>query len=1124
MIACPSCGFDAPDDFAFCPKCATALTAARPVAEERKTVTTLFSDLVAFTALSEAADPEDVDRLLGEYFARATKVIESHGGTVEKFIGDAVVGVFGVPAVHEDDPERAVRAGLRLLAALEGMTRPGGGPLEARVGINTGEALVRLDVDPASGRGFLTGDAVNVAARLQAAAPPGGVVIGGATFRLAGRAFDCEALAPVAAKGKSERVAAWVVTAARARVGTVADRQRLTPLVGREVELAFVRALFDKAVAAASPQLALIVGEPGIGKSRLVAELLQGVDARPEMVTWRQGRCLPYGEGVTFWALSEIVKAHAGILETDDRGTVEARLEAVLPEGDDREWFRQRLRALLGLEAATAEREENFTAWLRFLEEMAARGPTVLVLEDLHWANEALLGFLEYFASHVAGVPLLLVATARPELFEKHPSFAAVGRFNRVVLEPLTERETETLVTCLLEELAEDVRATIARHAEGNPFYAEESARLVRDTVRGGQRGATAVAATVQAVIAARLDALPPGLKATLVDASVVGEVFWDGALEALGPRPADEVDAALRELVAKQLVHRVRSSSMAGEREYAFGHALAREVAYGELPRAVRARKHAAFAGWAESKAGDRADDFAQLLAHHYASALELARAAGETDFADRLVGSAVRYLSLAGDRSLPLDVAVAERYYARALELSAADAPQRPHLLARWAKALTQLGHRTEAVPVFEEAIACLRAEGDVRGAAVAQMGLAYAVPDEDSQYLALADEAVALLEADGPSRELVSALTDWHYLSIGEADSRKTLEVAERAMALSEELGLPTDAQLLAAHGCARCDLGDAGGVDDLRQALEICRTPGRGERQGSVFVTVGNWIYMYEGFQASLAVCTEGLDFARRRGAVDNEIQLRTSIGWASESVGDWDKVLDDAAELQPLVDAAGDWWHRIYVRLFPLLVHVERGRAPEAVDELEWLEAEAMDVDEGQWTFAGVSVGAAAARMALGDSERALSHLASSEAAFRSPGGFWSADLLPRAVRIALAGGDRGLAEQLAASFAPLQPLSRHAMAAAEAFLSEAHGDYRAAADGFADAASRWHDFAVVYEESLALLGRGRCLVALGSELEAAAPLVAAREIFARLGAKPALAETDELLEQVASAE
>ncbi len=308
MLICPSCGAENPAAAKFCMECACALAAPAAIPEERKSVTTLFCDLVAFTAMSEAADPEDVDAVLRRYHAAARKVIESHGGTVEKFIGDALVGVFGVPAVHEDDPERAVRAGLRIVEALEGMTRPDGSPLQVRVGVNTGEALVRLDVTPGSGEGFLTGDAVNTAARLQAAAPPGGVAAGQATHDLTVHAIVYEALAPVAAKGKTEPVAAWLARAPLSRSGAVVDRAGLTPLVGREVELVYLRALFDKAASTASPQFALVVGEPGIGKSRLVSEMLAHVDARPEMVTWRQGRCLPYGEGVTFWALARSSK------------------------------------------------------------------------------------------------------------------------------------------------------------------------------------------------------------------------------------------------------------------------------------------------------------------------------------------------------------------------------------------------------------------------------------------------------------------------------------------------------------------------------------------------------------------------------------------------------------------------------------------------------------------------------------------------------------------------------------------------------------------------------------------------------------------------------------------------
>ena len=564
-------------------------SAAAAPRQERKVVTTLICDLVGYTAMSEAADPEDVDRLLEECAARARKEIESHGGTVEKFIGDAVVGVFGVPSVHEDDPERAVRAGLRLIEALEGMKRPDGAPLQARIGINTGEALARLDVDPASGRGFLTGDAVNVAARLQAAAPPGGVSVGALTYELTAGAIQYDELPAVTAKGKAEPVAAWLARAPVVRCGVDVDRAHLTPLVGREVELSFLQALLKKAVSSATPQFAVLLGEPGIGKSRLVQELFAHVDSRPEMITWRQGHCLPYGENVTFWALGEIVKAHAGILESDARESVEAKLEAVIPGGEDREWVRQRLRALLGLEAPSVSREENFTAWLRFIEEIAVGEPTVLVFEDLHWADEALLAFFEHLATHADGVPLLVVATARPELLERHPTFAAGStNVNRLSVDSLTPDETRRLVAHMLgdAETLSDKVADIVANCEGNPFFAEQSARLVADRVRSAP-----VPASVHAVLAARLDALPPGQKALLGDAAVVGSVFWDGALAEMGRRDRAEVDGALHDLIGKQLLRRLRDSSMAGQKEFAFTHVLARDVAYRELPRAVRAR-----------------------------------------------------------------------------------------------------------------------------------------------------------------------------------------------------------------------------------------------------------------------------------------------------------------------------------------------------------------------------------------------------------------------------------------------------------------------------------------------------------------------------------------------------
>ena len=420
MITCPSCSTELPEGSRFCLSCGSALAPRAAATEERKVVTTLFCDLVGFTAMSEAADPEDVEAVLGVYHERARREIEHHGGVVEKFIGDAVVGVFGVPAVHEDDPERAVRAGLRIVEALQGMRRPDGAPLQVRVGVNTGEALVRLDVDPASGRGFLTGDAVNTAARLQASAPPMGVVAGGLTRELSAEAVVYEALPPVAAKGKSEPVPAWLAVRARSRTGLRTARRVRTPLVGRSSELAELRAAFAEVRARGRADARLVVGEPGIGKSRLVLELARELEASSDLVVWRQGRCVPYGEGVTFWPLAELVKEHAGILDSDDVATVEAKLERALPDADDRAWMRQRLRALLGLEAPQAAREENFAAWTRFVESLASSRPAVVVIEDAHWAGEAMLDFLEHLLAQELAVPLLVVITARPELLAGH--------------------------------------------------------------------------------------------------------------------------------------------------------------------------------------------------------------------------------------------------------------------------------------------------------------------------------------------------------------------------------------------------------------------------------------------------------------------------------------------------------------------------------------------------------------------------------------------------------------------------------------------------------------------------------------------------------------------------------
>ena len=664
-------------------------------AEERRVVTTLFCDLVGFTAISERHDPELVDAMLRRYYAAARRVIESYGGSVEKYMGDAVVAVFGVPSLHKDDPERAVRAGLRLVDEIDALPGIAGQPLEVRVGVNTGDALVRLDVDPSSGEGFLTGDAVNVSARLQSAAPPMAVAVGETAHAATEKVFAFDACHPVSLKGKSQPLRAWLATAPLARTGSEL-RSFKTSFVGRKQELEALLDLLHETSGRRSPQSALIVGEPGIGKSRLLAEFARRLDETSSAVIWRQGRCLPFGSNVTFWALSEIVKACAGILESDGVARAEARLETVLPEGEERDRVRARLRPLVGLEAEEATREENFAAWRRFLEDLARTGPTVLVVEDLHWADESMLAFMDYLAGSDAEVPLLVLATARPEILGLTAAGAGyVAAAQRLPLGPLSGDETAQLLLVRLNatSLPVSLQAKLLERSGGNPLFAEELVRLLEDRglleTRAGQTTLREgvelpMPDSIGALIAARLDLLAPGRKMLLSDASVVGRTFWAGALAAIGDEDPKTVLDGLMELVAKELVHPERSSSMEGETQFTFVHALVCDVAYAQLTKADRAAKHAALAQWLEERTAGRTEDLAEVLAYHYGTALELATSCG-LDLEDELLEPTERYLALAGGRAAPLDSSAAAAHFAKAEQVSSEALRPKRWLLTR-------------------------------------------------------------------------------------------------------------------------------------------------------------------------------------------------------------------------------------------------------------------------------------------------------------------------------------------------------------------------------------------------------------------------------------------------------
>ena len=717
MIVCPSCGEENPEHARFCLSCGSAFEDEAPGGEERKVVSVLFVDLVGFTSRSDHADPEDVRATLRPYHERVKADIERFGGTVEKFIGDAVMAVFGAPVAHEDDAERAVRAALRILDTIEEL-RDEGLEIAVRAAVTTGETVVTLGARPERGEGIVTGDVVNTAARLQSAAPIGGVIVDETTMRATEHAIVYVSHDDVEAKGKAEPIRAWRATEARSRVGQP-EAATQTPFIGREHEQTLLLETFLRAERASSVQLVTVVGEPGIGKSRLVTELRSTLDERPDLVSWRHGRCLPYGEGITFWALGEIVKAEAGILESDDAVAARRKLaeavEGLFSAADDARWIEARLAPLVGADSAgaAASREESFTAWRRFLEEMAAKRPSVLVIEDLHWADDALLAFLEHLLDWSTPVPLFLLCTARPELFERMPSWGG-GKRNAttISLSPLAHEEAARLLQMLLERsvLPAETQTLLLDRAGGNPLYAEQFARMLAEH---DAMDDLAVPETVQALVAARIDTLRPELKAVLHDASVIGRVFWTGSVGAVGGRDRDDVRRDLNELVRREFVRPVRVSSIDAEEELSFWHALVRDVAYQQIPRGPRAEKHVAAAGWVEQIAGERLEDHAGILVHHYSEAFELQRAAGaasDGEVEEHLLGA----LLLAGDRAAQLDVDGAEMYFRRAVNVAGDRRAERAAALAKLGYVLTSRGEVLEAIAAYDEAIPVLTRDG--------------------------------------------------------------------------------------------------------------------------------------------------------------------------------------------------------------------------------------------------------------------------------------------------------------------------------------------------------------------------------------------------------------------------
>jgi class 3 adenylate cyclase/tetratricopeptide (TPR) repeat protein len=785
---CPACGEPAASDARFCASCGAELTSARRPREERKLVSVLFVDLVGFTARSDAADPEDTRELLQLYHAEAKRRIDQHGGVLEKFIGDAVMAVFGAPVAHGDDAERAVRAGLRVLEGIERLNETHGLGLAARAAVNTGEAVVSLD--GRAGEPLATGDVVNTASRLQSAAPVGKLVVGESTYLASRDAIDFEHLGSVDAKGKADALSAWVAGPPRSAPGE--RRLRRAPMVGRAHEIDLLRTLWRRAVEEQRPHLATVLGPPGIGKSRLCRELEREVAATGRIL---RGRCLPYEVRSGFQAFGGIVRSLAGILESDAPEVAEAKLLSALERAMPREEAAEigsHLGLLLGLQtdADLGKSEMLFFYARRLLESLGAQEPTLVLFEDVHWGEPSELELLQYLGRHLREARVLLMATARPELFDGNPDWGSGGTAQTMVaLEPLKPEDASLLASHFVppDEITQSTLSRLIETGGGNPLFLEELAAGLRE-----RSGGDDLPLGVREAIAGRIDALPAEPRSVLLAAAIVGRTFWRGAVAAV--HDTGDLDDALATLEEKDLLRRDLPSRIADEAQFTFRHVLIRDVAYGIVPRAERRRGHAAVATYLEHAVAAVAETVPAMLAHHWREAGEPARA--------------IPYLTAAAEAARRSWAQGATfDLYSLAIEL--AEDPRLRQTL-RLQRGIALVGWWEMERAAEELAPLVLELEGQERLDALIALGHAYVWTERAAEALATAQEAAAQLElvADETARGAVLAMESQAIGMRGaEGDLERAVEIGERSLAiwtpgartvsLTHQLHLHTDA---------------------------------------------------------------------------------------------------------------------------------------------------------------------------------------------------------------------------------------------------------------------------------------------------------------------------------------
>jgi class 3 adenylate cyclase/tetratricopeptide (TPR) repeat protein len=1114
----------------FCGECGTALEATAAPApapgngtaavSERRRVSVLFADLVGYTTLSEGRDFEDVRELQSRYFEVARTLVERYGGTVEKFIGDAVMAVWGTPTAQEDDAERAVRAALDLVAAVPELDPA----LQVRAGVLSGEAAVTLG---ATGQGMVTGDLVNTASRVQSAAEPGTVLVGESTKRVSEASIAYASAGEHKLKGKAEPVPLWrALRVTAGRSGALKSVGLEPPFVGRDRELRLVKELFHASADEGRAQLVSVIGIAGIGKSRLGWEYFKYMDGLKEDVWWHRGRCLAYGEGVAFWALAEMVRMRAGITEGEDTASAAAKLRASVelfhPDDEERRFVEPRLLHLLGLEDGPIRgKDELFGAWRLFFERMAEQGPVALLFEDLQWADAALVEFIGHLLEWARQKPIFVLCLARPELQGRHPEFGQGSHQTTLSLAPLSEPAMRSLIDGFVPGLPEELRERILARAEGVPLYAVETVRTLLD--RGllveedgvyrvtGEVSELEVPETLQGLIAARLDGLAAEERRVLQDASVLGKTFTKESLAALVSLSEDELEPLLTGLVRKEVLG-VQADPRSPERgQYGFLQDLVRRVAYETLARRDRKGRHLAAAAQLEASFGVAEQEIVEVVAAHYVAAYE---AQPDADDAAEIKAKAREHLARAGERAGSLAaVEEARRSFEHAAEL--ADEPlERARLLEKAGQMAVYAAEYEPAERALTEALTLLGDVGDRHAAARVSARLAHVESitgrfEQARERLETAFAAVADDEPDADIAELAGRLGQ-SYAFAGELE--RAVDPIELSLSVSEALRLPeTLARALGLKASlARANRRPQEELALLRHVIAYALEQDLPNRAVNGYGNLSDACFAGDRYSEALDALAEALAHARRIGDRQAELYVLTETSYALVMTGRWDEAVDTASEV-PMEQLRTSG--QLASALTGLLeVNLHRGQlsdAREFLSEFAHLEG-SMDLQDSSIH--------AAARAALDHAEARYSSaleqgVVAVQTARMHGMGFQAVKQgFVWAVEAALALGKSDRADELLTTVEELPPGIRPPFLEAHvhrfrARMADDEVGYKAAAGGF-------REYNFPFWLAVAQLEHAEWLAAHGRGAEAEPLLTEAREIFERLQAIPWLERAD----------